>query len=213
MLDRKLLMRACLWYDFKQKKSATESFRTLSEVFGDEALSKTQVWQWFKRFKSGDESLEDHDHGHQPQSVDNEILKQVVESDPTQTTRELAVQFQCSHTTIETHLHSIGKRIRYGKWVPHQLTDANKATRVATAGILLSRSKKSGFFDSIVTGDEKWIRYDNITRKPQWLSVGEPPIPTPKPDFHGKKILIRQSRQISTDTSLTMWMKHFAGKE
>ncbi|PIC12577.1 hypothetical protein B9Z55_028345 [Caenorhabditis nigoni] len=172
MINRKLLMRSCLWYDFKQKKSAAESFRTLFEVFGDEALSKVQVCEWFKRFKCGDKSLEDHGHGRRPQSIDDDILKQVVESDPTQTTRELAIHFGSSHSTIERHLQSIGKRIKYGKWVPHELRDANKATRVATAGILFSRAKNPEFFKSIVTGDEKWVRYDNITRKRQWLGVG-----------------------------------------
>ena len=41
-----------------------------------------------------------------------------------------------------------------------------------------------------MTGDEKWISYDNITRKRQWLDPGEQPKPTPKPEIHGKKALL-----------------------
>ncbi|CAO4381978.1 unnamed protein product [Caenorhabditis nigoni] len=148
------------------------------------------VYEWFARFKNGDESLDDHEHGSRPQTVDNDLLKQTIESDPRQTVRELAQQFGCSHGTIANHLHAIGKTNRCGKWTPHELTDANKSTRVATAGILLSRAKRSGFLDSIVTGDEKWIRYDNTTKKREWLSVGEHPKPTPKPDLHGKKVML-----------------------
>ncbi|KHJ90476.1 hypothetical protein OESDEN_09682 [Oesophagostomum dentatum] len=75
------------------------------------------------------------------------------------------------------------------KRVLHQLSDANKAT-VAIAGILLRRSKNSGFFDSIVTSDRKWICFDNATRKRQWLDAGDTPKPTPKPDIHGKKVML-----------------------
>src|SRR6185295_6707409 len=115
-------------------------------------------------------------------------LKEAIELDPTQTTRELAETFGCTHTIIENHLHAIGKTNRCGKWVPHKLSDANKAALVAMAEILLRSAKNSGFFNSIVTSDEKWISYENATRKRQWLDAGEPLKPTPKPDIHGKKI-------------------------
>ncbi|KAK6761995.1 hypothetical protein RB195_022912 [Necator americanus] len=108
-----------------------------------------------ERFKNGNESLEDEEHGSRPQVVDDQVLKSVIELDPRQTTRELATHFGCSKSTIHEHLLAIGKTNRCGKWVPHQLSDANKAARVAMAGILLRRFKNSGFFDSVVTSDEK----------------------------------------------------------
>uniref|UniRef100_A0A7I5EEK2 HTH_48 domain-containing protein n=1 Tax=Haemonchus contortus TaxID=6289 RepID=A0A7I5EEK2_HAECO len=146
-----------MWYDFKQGKSAAESHRTISEVFGDEALSESQCRRWFQRFKKGNESLEDEEHGSRPHVVDNKVLKDVINTDPHQTTRELAVRFNCSNSTIHEHLLAIGKTNRCGKWVPHQLSDANKATRVAMAGILLRRCKNSGFFNSVVTSDEMYL--------------------------------------------------------
>uniref|UniRef100_A0A1I7TUF6 HTH_48 domain-containing protein n=1 Tax=Caenorhabditis tropicalis TaxID=1561998 RepID=A0A1I7TUF6_9PELO len=148
-------MRVCLWYGFKQHKTASESFRTLSKVFGDEVLTQTQVYEWFEPFKNGDDSLEDHGRQNSPQTIDNDILKQVIESDPSQTTRELAQQFRCFHGIIKNHSHAIGKKNRCEKWTPHELSDINKTTRVATARVLLRRTKNSGFLDSIVTGDEK----------------------------------------------------------
>ena len=95
-----------------------------------------------------------------------------------------------SHTAIEKRLHALGKSNRSGKWIPHELSEENKATRVITAGILLKLAKKGSFLDSIVTSDEKWIFYDNRTRKRQWLSTNEDPKPTPKPDIHSKKTLL-----------------------
>ena len=39
----------------KLGKSATETYNLLTEVYGDQCLSRTQVFEWFKKFKDGRE--------------------------------------------------------------------------------------------------------------------------------------------------------------
>ncbi|RCN42556.1 hypothetical protein ANCCAN_11467 [Ancylostoma caninum] len=73
--------------------------------------------------------------------------------------------YGCDQKTIVNHLHAMGKTNRQGKWIPQQPSDANKAARVSIAGILIRLGKNSGFYDSIVTSDEKWIQFNNVTRK------------------------------------------------
>ncbi|KAK6726303.1 hypothetical protein RB195_004552 [Necator americanus] len=94
-----------------------------------DVISRSQCYKWFQRFENGNESLEDEEHRSRPQVVDDELLKKAIESDPTQTTRKLALEFGCSNSTIDEHLHTIGKTNRCGKWVPHKLSDENKAVR------------------------------------------------------------------------------------
>lgn len=190
MNNEKNSFRICMLYDFKLGKSAAESHRSLCKAFGEDVISQSQCRRWFQRFRNGDVSLEDEERGRPPQVIDDEQLKNAIESDPRQTTRELAEAFGCSNVTVLSHLHAIGKTNRCGKWVPHQLTEANMATRMFDAGILLRKAKDSGFFDSILTSDEKWICYDNQRRKRQWLSKSEQPQTTPKPEIHGKKALL-----------------------
>jgi hypothetical protein len=43
----------------KLGKSATETYNLLMEVYGDECLSHTQVFEWFKIFKEGRGEIED----------------------------------------------------------------------------------------------------------------------------------------------------------
>ena len=39
----------------KLGKSDTETYNLLTEVYGDQCLSRTQVFEWFKKFKEGRE--------------------------------------------------------------------------------------------------------------------------------------------------------------
>ena len=59
MEDLKYRMCVCLWYDYKQDKTAAESNRDLLKVFGDEALSVKQSERWFRRFKDEDKYPKD----------------------------------------------------------------------------------------------------------------------------------------------------------
>ena len=95
-----------------------------------------------------------------------------------------------SHTSVLNRLKELGKIQKVGKWVPHKLSEVNIAQRLSICISLSSRQKKKSFLWKIVTGDEKWLYYDNSINKKQWLSPGQPTLPTPKPDIHGKKVML-----------------------
>jgi len=44
----------------KLGKSSTETYDLLKKVYGDECLSRTQVFKWFKRFREGREEIGDN---------------------------------------------------------------------------------------------------------------------------------------------------------
>ena len=54
--------------------------------------------------------------------------------------------------------------------------------------MLLQRHKKKSFLHRIVTGDEKWIHYDNTKRKKSYVKPGQPS--TAKPNIHGAKVML-----------------------
>lgn len=53
--------RANIKFCFKFGKTAAETLEYLKTVYGDEVLNKTAVYDWFKQFKKGLESLEDEE--------------------------------------------------------------------------------------------------------------------------------------------------------
>jgi len=48
-----------LKFCLKLRKSATETHNLLKKVYGDECLSRTQVFEWFEKFKEGREEIGD----------------------------------------------------------------------------------------------------------------------------------------------------------
>jgi hypothetical protein len=77
MLSVKVEPRVNVKFPAKLGKSATETYSLLMEVYGDECLSRTQVFEWFKGFKEGMGEIEDDPHPGRPctSKIDMLILK------------------------------------------------------------------------------------------------------------------------------------------
>ena len=55
---------------------------------------------------------------------------------------------------------------------------------------LLERQRRKGFLYRIVTGDEKWVHYDNPKRRKSWEVPGHASTSTTKPNIHGSKVML-----------------------
>lgn len=189
-MDKATLTRACALYEFDQRHTAAQAVRNIRNTYGSNAMSDSNCRRWFARFRLGDRSLQDMQRTGRPESLDREDLKAAVDADPFLTTRELANTFDCSPSTILHGLRDIGKVNKRGRWLPHKLTENNKNQRSTTCSCLLSQAKRSGFMDSIVTGDEKWIMFDNTSNRSQWVDSDQVPVGVPKPHRFVKKAML-----------------------
>ena len=67
-IEQRYAIKLCV----KLKKSATETFASLTEVYGDVTLSRTMVFKWHKAFKEGRESVEGDPRSGRPISSKND---------------------------------------------------------------------------------------------------------------------------------------------
>ncbi|CAD5225391.1 unnamed protein product [Bursaphelenchus okinawaensis] len=176
--------------EFKRGNTAAETFRIINENEGKNVLSYSTVTRWFAKFRVDDEKLEDKPRAGRPSKLDKEALRRKIEDDPHITIRELEELLNCGKRTIGDHLKAMGMVKKLDKWVPHNLTDLQKAKRRCASEKLLQRCKNEEFLDRIVTIDEKWISFNNTRRSTSWRKRGEAPKHVPKPELHEKKLMV-----------------------
>ena len=164
-VPEKVFLRGVLLHYFNMKRNATESHRILVEVHGEHALAERTCQKWFARFKSGDFALEDEERPGQPRKFEDEKLEALLNEDCCQTQEELAEYLGVSQAAILKCLKAAGYIQEQGNWAPHELKPRDVERRFCMSGMLLERHKKKSLLHWIVTGDEKWIHYDNPKRK------------------------------------------------
>ncbi|UYV83954.1 hypothetical protein LAZ67_X000689 [Cordylochernes scorpioides] len=100
------------------------------------------------------------------------------------------VLIETERRAISNRLKVMGMVQKQGNWVPYELKPGNIERRICTCELLLKRQKRKGFLHRILTGDEKWIHYDNPKRRKSSVKPGHASTSTAKPNIHGKKLML-----------------------
>lgn len=182
--------RHILLFYFRKGKNAVQARKKLCAVYGEECLTERQCQRWFARFRSGDFDLEDTPRSGRPTEVDDDKIKAMIETNRRSTTREIAEKLGISHTSVENHLKQLGFVNKLDIWIPHELKEIHLIKRINICDSLLKRNKTDPFLKRIITGDEKWIVYNNVVRKRSWSKRDEPPQTTSKAELHQKKVML-----------------------
>ena len=67
-MDQRKEQRVCIKFYANLGKSATETLEMIQQGFGDQSLSRAQVFQWHARFKTGRTSIDDDESTGRPTS-------------------------------------------------------------------------------------------------------------------------------------------------
>lgn len=166
-------------FKFNEKKTAAVATKEICAIYPGMLTGRT-CRRWFQNFRNGQTELGRKPGQGRPIKLNNDLLQELLDADPSQSSIELAIQLHCHHSTVIRHLHQLGKVKKQGIWVPYELSANNKNYRVNSCLSHISRMEQTPFLNKIVTGDEKWVVYNNVKRKKQWLSRGQTPLTTPK---------------------------------
>ena len=178
--------RYSIKFCFKLGKSAAETVTLLQQAYGDQALGKTQVYEWFHRFMEGMEDVEDNAKEGRPSeaSGDNSdaLVTQIVRNNPRLTVRKIGEMAGISKSSAHRILSDNLCMSRVcARSVPRLLTWLMKEHRVEVANEMVARYVKEGqaFLMRIVTGDECWLQYyDPLTKQQSSVwKTGEDPTP------------------------------------
>ena len=182
--------RHIMVYHFKKGRNATQTAQKICGVYGSDAVTERVVQKWFARFRSGDFCVQDQPRSGRPGTVDAELIVAAVDSNPHLTVAEIQAVLGVSHGSVVTHLRKAGYVNRASLWLPHLLTDATLQKRLDLCDSLLNRNNEHPFLKKVVTGDEKWILYNNVKRRRAWRPKGNLPQTVAKAGLHPKKVML-----------------------
>ena len=112
----------------------------------------------------------------------------MIENNRRSTTRQIAEKLNISHTCVESHLKQLGYVNKLDIWVPHKLNEIQLAKRISIYDSLLERIETDPFLKRIITGDEKWVVFDNVVRKRSRSKRDEPAQSRSKANIHQKNV-------------------------
>lgn len=176
--------RAIIFYNFRRQLSQQECLAELVSVFGNEAPHQSTISRWYGEFKRGRISLSDDPRTGPPTTAvtqeNVDAVRKLILEDRHVTYREIEASLRISKTSIQKILHeelSVKKLV--SRWIPHLLTEEQKAIRVNWCQKNLNRfnAGSSKNIYSIVSGDESWIysyEPENKRQSAVWVFQDEP---------------------------------------
>ncbi|PNF27671.1 hypothetical protein B7P43_G14595 [Cryptotermes secundus] len=85
--------RAAVKFCFLLGKSGTETLEMLKTAYKDDAMGKTQVFEWFSRFKNGEMSIDDKPRSGRPSTARThenvEKIREIIKGDRRRTIEEI----------------------------------------------------------------------------------------------------------------------------
>lgn len=183
-------IRHVLLHYFLKGKTAMQAHKKICFVYGSDSLKLRQCQNWFCKFRSENFHLKDAPRSGRPVEVDGDKITALIESNPRMTTREVSETLQISKSSVGSHLKKLGFVSKLDMWLPHELKEIHLVKRIDICDSLLKREQSDPFLKRLITGDEKWIVYNNVKRRRSWTKRGEPAKTIPKAEIHQKKVML-----------------------
>jgi len=171
-MDQRKEQRVCITFCSNLGKRATETLEMIQQGFGDQSLSRTQVFQWHVRFKTGRTSVDDDEHTGRPTSCTTPEtvarIQEIIRQERRRTIRDIAEEVEVDYGTCKRFLtEELGMHRVAAKFVPGILTADQKQQRVNVCTELRQLgSDDETFLSRAITGDESWVYgYDPETKR------------------------------------------------
>ncbi|KAJ8723934.1 hypothetical protein PYW07_007914 [Mythimna separata] len=149
--------RAAVKFCFLLGKTGTETLEMLKTAYKDDAIGKTQVFEWFSRFKNGEMSIDDKPRSGRPATArtDENVkkIREIILEDRRRTIEEIVELSGVTWSSVQRILtEDLGMRRVAAKFVPRLLTAEQKQRRVEACFALKEEFKNdSDFFSKVIT--------------------------------------------------------------
>jgi len=181
-IDSLTEQRIIIKFLVKLGKTSLQMHEMLNTVYGDDALKKTALFKWIKRFQEGREDCKDDTRPGRPSTTCNDLnidrVQSLVLSDRRMTILMLADTLSIGKSSVHTILtENLGLKKLCAKIVPKLLTPDQKLWRKECCIDWKNSALTPNFLERVITGDESWFYEYDLELKTQsmeWKSKNDP---------------------------------------
>jgi len=144
----------------KLKKSPTEYFKLLTEVYGKVTMSRTRAFEWHKWLSERREKIDDDEHSGRPNKSNTdeniENINEIVRNERQLSIRMIANMVHIDKETFRQILHDqLNMKKVCVKMVPKNLTQDQKDNRKVIFSEILQRlNEQLNLLENVITCDE-----------------------------------------------------------
>lgn len=185
-MDLKLQQRASIRFCVLLDKTPSQTLEMLQQAYKEQAMGKTQVFEWHKRFREGKNDLEDAPRPGRPSTSKTETnvntIDAMLREDRRLSITKIAEIMKISYGSAEDIVRNVlGYRKVAAKWVPRVISDEQKAHRVMACQQWKGRlQREPDFLDKVITCDESWFHHYDPETKQESAQWKHPSSPRPK---------------------------------
>ncbi|GFS59289.1 histone-lysine N-methyltransferase SETMAR [Trichonephila clavipes] len=173
-----------------QGENARQAPEIVKGVYGADTVTANYVQFWFRRFRPLIFDDKGAPRACRPIVKNDDKIPEIIDVDRHVSSHSIAQELKIGHKKILNHFREVGFNKMLDVWVPHQLTPKFRMDRISISEALSKRNEIDLCLKWIVTGDEKWVTYDNIVRKQSWSKRGEAVQTVAKPGLTARKVLL-----------------------
>ena len=180
--------------------NASKIYEIVLTAWPEECLSARRIRELCQGIRNGDRTDFNRAVGSGRKSSELRLnsvgqVEQLIIGDPSMSIQRITHHLQIPHTMVQRILTcDLGKKWVSTKWIPHDLTEANKAIRVERCSDLIEAMRSRQCRSNLITIDEKWFYCRNMLPKTQigqWVTPGgdQPNLQTARRTTMEKKIM------------------------
>uniref|UniRef100_A0A834VFY9 Histone-lysine N-methyltransferase SETMAR n=1 Tax=Sarcoptes scabiei TaxID=52283 RepID=A0A834VFY9_SARSC len=168
-------LRYILQYHYDRGDRTMRAVSEIRETYGPKTLAVPTASKWYKRFRSGNSKVVDEPRSGRPIQTDYDQIMEFIETDRHASITLIGKSLNITRKTVLTYLHKFGLKKRCDVWLPEELTQKNLLDRINICDWLLKRYRFDPFLQRMVTGDIKYITYENINKDNSLLGFDDDP--------------------------------------
>lgn len=200
--EQRVFIKFCASLEY----SASVTHSNLVKVVGKNAYSEKSVQNILSRIRKGQVDVTDKRSGATKDAARREERLEAIQSAMDESrhwsTRALSAKLEIPRTTLKEYIKNrLKMKKTLGKWVPHELNEFQKETRVNTCRLNLRIfADDPDALNKTFSIDETWVSLymsPNRNQQRRWTKAGEEPEPIVRENIHGNKRMLIMAMDIS----------------